>query len=159
MVALANQVHADQPADMPPQARLKQGKHTPAKSCTDCVSSIRSGSPQAENRSLVLANGSKIVQGLQCFLHNQCVFFLFVLFIAQNSLLILRLSFPTKHNPAKMNLQDHARLCKNLACKTCLARARDISLFLHDSCTILHQFFQDLAKKKKKMCKKLQTCR
>ena len=62
--------------------------------------------------------------------------------------------------PAKTNLQDHARLCKNLArsckivqescknlaCKTCLARARDMSLFLHDSCTILHQFLQDLAK-------------
>ena len=31
-----------------------------------------------------------------------------------------------------------ARLCKNLACKTCLACARDIlSLFLHDSCTYL----------------------
>ena len=39
--------------------------------------------------------------------------------------------------PAKTNLQDHARLCKNLACKTCMARARDISLFLHNSCTIL----------------------
>ena len=50
--------------------------------------------------------------------------------------------------PAKTNLQDHARLCKN-ACKTCLARARDMSLFLHDSCTILHQFLQDLAKSKK----------
>ena len=37
--------------------------------------------------------------------------------------------------------------CKNLACKTCLARARDMSLFLHDSCTILHQFLQDLVKK------------
>ena len=24
--------------------------------------------------------------------------------------------------------------CKNLACKTCLTRARDMSLFLHDSC-------------------------
>ena len=36
--------------------------------------------------------------------------------------------------------------CKNLACKTCLARARDMSLFLHDSCTILHQFLQDLAR-------------
>ena len=43
------------------------------------------------------------------------------------------------YNPAKTNLQDHARLCKNLACKTCLARARDMS---HDSCTILHQFLQ-----------------
>ena len=43
-------------------------------------------------------------------------------------------------NPAKTNLQDHARLCKNLACKTCLARARDMSLFLHDSCTILHYY-------------------
>ena len=41
------------------------------------------------------------------------------------------------HLPAKTNLQDHARLCKNLACKTCMARARDMSLFLHDSCTIL----------------------
>ena len=40
--------------------------------------------------------------------------------------------------PAKTNLQDHARLCKNLACKTCMERARDMSLFLHDSCTILH---------------------
>ena len=48
--------------------------------------------------------------------------------------------------PAKTNLQDHARLCKNLACKTCLARASDMSLFLHDSCTILHQFLLDLAK-------------
>ena len=46
--------------------------------------------------------------------------------------------------PAKTNLQDHAR---NLACKTCLARARDMCIFLHDSCTILHQFLQDLAKK------------
>ena len=40
--------------------------------------------------------------------------------------------------PAKTNLQDHARLCKNLACKTCLARARNMPLFLHNSCTILH---------------------
>ena len=46
--------------------------------------------------------------------------------------------FKVDYNPAKTNLQDHARLCKNLACKTCLARARDMSLFLHDSCTILH---------------------
>ena len=53
--------------------------------------------------------------------------------------------------PSKNEL---ARLGKNLACKTCLARARDMSLFLHDSCTILHQFLQDLAKK---MCKKFQT--
>ena len=42
--------------------------------------------------------------------------------------------------------KDHARSCKDLACKTCLTRARDMSLFLHDSCTILHQFLQDLAK-------------
>ena len=55
-------------------------------------------------------------------------------------------SLPGPFNPAKTNLQDHARLCKNLACKTCLARACDMSLFLHDSCTILHQFLQDLAK-------------
>ena len=40
--------------------------------------------------------------------------------------------------PAKTNLQDHARLCKNLAFKTCMERAHDMSLFLHDSCTILH---------------------
>ena len=46
--------------------------------------------------------------------------------------------FKVDYNPAKTNLQDHARLCKNLACKTCLAHARDMSLFLHDSCTILH---------------------
>ena len=39
----------------------------------------------------------------------------------------------TTHS-AKTNLQDHARLCKNFACKTCLARARN----MHDSCTILH---------------------
>ena len=39
----------------------------------------------------------------------------------------------TTHS-AKTNLQDHARWCKNFACKTCLARARD----MHDSCTILH---------------------
>ena len=38
---------------------------------------------------------------------------------------------------------DHARLCKNLACKTCLARARDMSLFLR---TILHQFLQKMCK-------------
>ena len=44
-----------------------------------------------------------------------------------------------------------ARLCKNLACKTCLARARDMSLFLHDSCTILHQ--SCLARSCKKTCK------
>ena len=47
-------------------------------------------------------------------------------------------------HPAKTNLQDHARLCKNLACKTCLARAR---LFLHDSCTILHNSCKILQKK------------
>ena len=45
------------------------------------------------------------------------------------------------------SINELARLCKNLACKTCLARARDMSLFLHDSCTILPQFLQDLAKK------------
>ena len=38
-----------------------------------------------------------------------------------------------------------ARLCKNLACKTCMACARDMSLFLHNSCTILHLFLQNLA--------------
>ena len=41
-------------------------------------------------------------------------------------------------DPSKNEL---ARSCKILACKTCMARARDMSLFLHDSCTIL----QDLA--------------
>ena len=50
--------------------------------------------------------------------------------------------------PAKTNLQDHARLCKNLACKTCLACARDMSLFLHDSCTMLHNSCKILKKKK-----------
>ena len=48
--------------------------------------------------------------------------------------------------PSKNEL---ARSCKNLACKTCLARARDMSLFLHDSCTILHTSC-------KKWCKILQ---
>ena len=50
------------------------------------------------------------------------------------------------------NLQNHARLCKNLACKTCLARARDMSLFLHflaQSCTNSCKILQ-------KKCKKLQ---
>ena len=40
--------------------------------------------------------------------------------------------------------------CKNLACKTCMAHARDMSLFLHDSCTIL----QDLAHISQEMCKR-----
>ena len=43
-----------------------------------------------------------------------------------------------KFNCRLLSKNKHARLCKNLACKTCLARARDMSLFLHDSCTILH---------------------
>ena len=55
--------------------------------------------------------------------------------------------------PSKNEL---ARLCKNLArrilaCKTCLARARDMSLFLHVSCTIrlahiLQEMVQDFAR-------------
>ena len=50
------------------------------------------------------------------------------------------LSDPSKNELAR-SCKILARLCKNLACKTCMARARDMSLFLHDSCTIL----QDLA--------------
>ena len=49
-------------------------------------------------------------------------------------------SLPSKNELAR-SCRILARLCKNLACKTCMARARDMSLFLHDSCTIL----QDLA--------------
>ena len=65
---------------------------------------------------------------------------------------------PSEHllllHPAKTNLQDHARLYKNLACKTCLARARDMSLFLHDSCTILHDSCTILHISCKKFCER-----
>ena len=54
-------------------------------------------------------------------------------------------------HPAKTNLQDHARLCKNLARILHASLAHDMSLFLHDSCTILHQFLQDLAKNVQEM--------
>ena len=57
--------------------------------------------------------------------------------------------------PSKKELARSCKIvqesCKNLACKTCLARARDMSLFLHDSCTISHQFLQDLAKNVQEM--------
>ena len=43
--------------------------------------------------------------------------------------------------------------CKNLACKTCLARARDMSLFLHVSCTILAQSCTYLARNGARFCK------
>ena len=45
--------------------------------------------------------------------------------------------------------KDHARSCKNLACKTCLTRARDMSL----SCTILAQSCINSCKILQKMCK------
>ena len=48
--------------------------------------------------------------------------------------------------PAKTNLQDHARLCKNLACKTCLPF----------SCTILAQSCTNSCKI---LQKHVQTCR
>ena len=73
---------------------------------------------------------------------------------------------------AKTNMQDHAR---NLACKTCLARARDMSIFLHRflhqilaknvqetpnlnsscsiSCKILHHFLQGSWKICARLCK------
>ena len=76
--------------------------------------------------------------------------------------------------PAKTNLQDHARLCKNLARILQARLARDMSLFLHNSCTSLHisckkwckilqellqesflaHFLQDLARIGARLCKK-----
>ena len=43
--------------------------------------------------------------------------------------------------------------CKNLECKTCLARARDMSLFLRVSCTILAQSCTYLARNGARFCK------
>ena len=52
--------------------------------------------------------------------------------------------------PSKNELARSCKIVQESCMQDLLARARDMSLFLHDSCTILHQFLQDLPKK---MCK------
>ena len=54
-------------------------------------------------------------------------------------------SFLYSHSQQKRTCKIVQESCKNLACKTCLARACDnMSLFLHDSCTILHIILQEI---------------
>ena len=66
----------------------------------------------------------------------------------------------TAHYPAKTNLQDHARLCKNLA-RILHARLAwhvhvvcpFLARFLHVSCTILAQSCTHLARNGARFCK------
>ena len=49
--------------------------------------------------------------------------------------------------PAKTNLQDHARILQESCMQDLLGTCTRYVPFLAQSCTILHQFLQDLAKK------------